>query len=230
MGIFNTRQFIVNTRPFIVNTRSKTRQNHKMKLIFTILTTPLLISANPDYGYEYESDSSLESTFSTTFSTNTDSNTSPENDFQLFEKVTEIIRHTKEEIENIKEHPFLAEEKAFEVLNKIKGFTWPKKERKRKLFDSNVEDVCIEERCTLEEMNEDYENWPAARLISNCDNEKVRCSVDQKGYEKYDECYKNFEKVSNVRSGKKTRNNIRKQCLPYAWNKVGLPTKYEEHQ
>merc|ERR1712226_481739 len=203
---------IVNAHQFTINTRSKTRQNHKMKLIFTILTTPLLISANPDYGYEYDSnsDSTLEATTSSTNSDTTSS--SPENDFQLFEKITEIIRHTKEEIENIKEHPFLAEEKAFEVLNKIKGFTWPKKERKRKLFDSNVEDVCIEERCTLEEMNEDYENWPAARLISNCDNEKVRCSVDADDFKKYDECYKSFEKVVNVRSGKKTRNNIRKQC------------------
>merc|ERR1712157_716799 len=121
---------------------------------------------------------------------------------QLFESVTEIIRYTKEEIGNIKEFPFLAEEKAYQVLNKIKGFKWPRKERRRKLFDSNVEDVCVEDLCTKEEMQEDYENWPVAQQISKG---KVRS---------------NF---------KKTRNNIRKQCMPYEWNKVGLPTKYDEH-
>ena len=206
----------INERPFIMK-------------IFTIsICTVSLFSsvlADYDYGgaYDYNSDSTEDSTAASVTSAKTTTTEAQQNDFQLFESVAEIIRHTKAEIENIKEHPFLAEEKAFQVLNKIKGFKWPKKDRKRKLFDSNVESVCVEEVCNLEEMNEDYENWPVSKIIGDG-------KVPQESFDRYLDCYKSMDTVNKVRSGYKTRNSIRKQCLPYEWNKVGLPDKVEEHQ
>jgi len=197
-----------------------------MKILASICTISLFSSVLADYEYggAYESDSTEDTTTDSPTSTlKTTTTKQPENDFQLFESVAEIIRHTTAEIENIKEHPFLAEQKAFQVLNKIKGFTWPKNDRKRKFFDSNVENVCVEEVCNLEEMNEDYENWPVSKIIGDG-------KVPQASFDKYLDCYKSMDTVSKVRSGYKTRNNIRKQCLPYEWNKVGLPDKVEEHE
>merc|ERR1712044_94918 len=143
-----------------------------------------------NYGYDYDDNSSNDQT---TNSAKVITTPEPEDDFQLFESVTEIIRYTKEEIGNIKEFPFLAEEKAYQVLNKIKGFKWPRKERRRKLFDSNVEDVCVEDLCTKEEMQEDYENWPVAQQISNG-------KIPDESFQKYLECYKSIDGKGKVRS------------------------------
>merc|ERR1719200_71428 len=101
---------------------------------------------------------------------------------------------------------------------------WNPKDRKRKWLDSNVEDVCIEEQCSYEELNEDFENWPKSHQIG------LNGKVPKDSYQKYVECYKSFVSKSRTRKGYKTRNNIRKNCLPYEWNKVGLPTKYDQHK
>merc|ERR1712117_117338 len=176
----------------------------KMKLVlFTFL--PLFYAhAQPDYsdvGYDYNEDSG-----NTKAATTTDSATTtqkPQNDFELFESITEIIKYTSEELSNLEEHPFLAEHKAYDVLNKIKGsFSWNPQQRKRKFFDSNVEDTCVEEQCTHEEMNEDFENWPKSHQNG------LKGKVPKDSYQKYVDCYKSFDKNSRTRKGYKTRNNI----------------------
>merc|ERR1712066_1019521 len=201
-----------------------TTLENKMKSLLLLTILPAFYAqTDSDYaGYDYQTDSSKTRPQLTTESGTTTNK--PQNDFELFESITEIIKYTSEELQNLQENPFLAEHKAYEVLNKIKGsFSWNPQDRKRKLFDSNVEDTCVEEQCTYEEMNEDFENWPKSQQNG------MRGKVPTDSYQKYVDCYKSFDRMSRTRKGYKTRNNIRKNCLPYEWNKVGLPTKYDQH-
>merc|ERR1712109_331449 len=187
----------------------------KMKTLFLLAVLPGFYGQTQDYGgYDYNTDSGATRPSVTTDSAVTTQK--PQNDFELFESITEIIKYSSEELANLKEHPFLAEHKAYEVLNKLKGtFSWNPQDRKRKWLNSNVEDVCIEEQCSYEEMNEDFENWPKSHQNG------LNGKVPQDSYKKYVECYRSFEKQSRTRKGYKTRNNIRKNCLPYEWTKVG---------
>merc|ERR1712173_472066 len=134
-----------------------TRKKKKMKSVFLLSILPAFYAQASDYGgYDYDGSSSSRPDLTTDSATTAKK---PQNDFELFESITEIIKYTSEELQNLKEHPFLAEHKAFEVLNKLKdNFSWNPKDRQRKWLNSNVEDTCIEEQCSYEEMNEDFEN------------------------------------------------------------------------
>merc|ERR1712046_347911 len=89
----------------------------KSLLLFTIL--PGFYAQTADYGgYDYNTDASSKTGPSVTTESATTAK-EPQNDFELFESITEIIKYTSEELQNLQEHPFW--NTRYEVLNKIKG-------------------------------------------------------------------------------------------------------------
>merc|ERR1719333_589947 len=93
----------------------------KSLILFTFL--PAFYAQYADYGgYDYGTNSGTDSSQSRPAATTQSATTTkkPQNDFELFESITEIIRYSKEELENLTEHPFLAEHKAYDASRRFK--------------------------------------------------------------------------------------------------------------
>merc|ERR1711879_822501 len=199
-----------------------------MRLFYSSLFLVSAALAQYDDDYYDLSDSSSSSTDRLESSTMGDSTTVAQKKELTFEDVVEIIRYPVDVLQNLDENPFIAEHKAYELLNRMKNFEWPQRPRTRKWLNSNVEDSCIEEDCNMEEMNEDFENFDSKKTYQG--------KIPTESYKKYKACFKaiadkdvSHESGRAVKTGYKTRNKIRKQCIPYEWNKLGLPMYNENH-
>jgi len=132
-----------------------------------------------------------------------------------FQQIVDMVQYPTEVLKNPVENPFIAEHRAFDILSKVRGLKWPHSPRDRGLFHSDVERECNEDSCEMEEMNEDFENWHGV--------ERYGKKIPTESFLKYQACYK-----SMVDAGQKTRDKVRKQCLPYEWNIIGLPMNLQD--